>query len=51
MDALQEYWGIEAFDFEGNKKVLVDNLNRLKAMTVEEQAFYKKLWQRCSRSL
>ncbi len=42
MDALQEYWGIEAFDFEGNKKVLVDNLNRLKAMTVEEQTFYKK---------
>ena len=44
MDALQEYFGIEAFDFETNKKKLVDNLNYLKAMTVEEQTFYKK-WQ------
>jgi hypothetical protein len=44
MDALQEYFGIEAFDFETNKKKLVDNLNFLKAMSVEEQTFYKK-WQ------
>ena len=44
MDALQEYFGIESFDFETNKKKLVDNLNYLKAMTVEEQTFYKK-WQ------
>jgi len=44
MDALQEYFGIEAFDFETNKKKLVDNLNYLKAMAVEEQTFYKK-WQ------
>jgi hypothetical protein len=42
MDALQEYFGIEAFDFNGNKKTLIDNLNFLKAMTVEEQTFYKK---------
>ena len=44
MDALQEYFGIEAFDFETNKKKLIDNLNFLKAMSVEEQTFYKK-WQ------
>ena len=42
MDALQEYFGVEAFDFEGNKKKLIDNLNFLKAMSVEEQTFYKK---------
>lgn len=44
MDALQEFFGIEAFDFETNKKKLIDNLNKLKDMTVEEQTFYKK-WQ------
>ncbi len=42
MDALQEFFGIEAFDFEGNKKKLIDNLNFLKSMSVEEQTFYKK---------
>lgn len=44
MDVLQEFFGIESFDFETNKKRLVDNLNKLKAMSVEEQTFYKK-WQ------
>jgi hypothetical protein len=44
MDALQEFFGIESFDFETNKKKLIDNLNFLKSMTVEEQTFYKK-WQ------
>jgi len=44
MDALQEYFGIEAFDFETNKKKLIDNLNFLKAMSVEEQTFNNK-WQ------
>lgn len=43
MDALQEFFGIEAFDFEGNKKKLIDNLNFLKSMSVEEQTFYKKM--------
>ena len=42
MDALQEYFGIKAFDFEVNKKILIDNLNQLKSMSVEEQTFYKK---------
>ena len=42
MDALQEYFGIKAFDFDVNKQILIDNLNQLKGMTVEEQTFYKK---------
>jgi hypothetical protein len=42
MDALQEYFGIQAFDFNTNKKKLIDNLNFLKSMSVEEQTFYKK---------
>jgi len=42
MDTLQEFFGIESFDFGGNKQKLVDNLNFLKAMSVEEQTFYKK---------
>ena len=42
MDALQEYFGIEAFDYNLNKKKMIDNLNLLKAMSVEEQTFYKK---------
>lgn len=42
MDALQEYFGIKAFDFDVNKQILIDNLNQLKGMSVEEQTFYKK---------
>jgi hypothetical protein len=44
MDALQEFFGVEAFDFETNKRKLIQNLDTLKAMSVEEQTFYKK-WQ------
>lgn len=44
MDALQEFFGVEAFDFETNKRKLIQNLDMLKAMSVEEQTFYKK-WQ------
>ena len=42
MDALQEFFGVEAFDFESNKKNLISNLDYLKSMSVEEQTFYKK---------
>jgi hypothetical protein len=42
MDALQEFFGVEAFDFESNKKSLISNLDYLKSMSVEEQTFYKK---------
>jgi hypothetical protein len=42
MDALQEFFGVEAFDFDSNKKSLITNLDYLKAMSVEEQTFYKK---------
>ena len=42
MDALQEFFGIEAFDYNANKQKLVENLDFLKSMSVEEQTFYKK---------
>ena len=42
MDALQNFFGIESFNFEENKKLLIDNLNYLKSLDVTEQTFYKK---------
>jgi len=42
MDALQEFFGVEAFDYGLNKFKFVENLDFLKAMSVEEQTFYKK---------
>lgn len=42
MDALQEFFGVEAFDYNLNKLKFVENLDLLKAMSVEEQTFYKK---------
>jgi len=42
MDVLQEYFNVNEFDYEANKKKLIDNLNFLKAMSVEEHTFYKK---------
>lgn len=42
MSAIEEFFGIEKFNFEDNKIRLIKNLNMLKSMTVEEQTFYKK---------
>ena len=42
MDALQEFFGVEAFDYNVNKQKLIENLDFLKSMSVEEQTFYKK---------
>ena len=42
MDVLREYFDVNEFDYEANKKKLVDNLNFLKAMSVEEHTFYMK---------
>ena len=42
MDALQEFFGMEAFDYNANKQKLIENLDFLKSMSVEEQTFYKK---------
>jgi len=42
MDALQEFFGVKAFDYKLNKLKFVGNLDLLKAMSVEEQTFYKK---------
>ena len=41
-----EFWDmtpdIPEFDFEKNRKLLIDNMNYLSAMSVEEQTLYKK---------
>ena len=42
MDVLQEFFGVEAFDYNANKHKLIENLDFLKSMSVEEQTFYKK---------
>jgi len=42
--SLEDFFDAPAFDFETNRKLLVDNLDFLKGMSVEEQTFYKK-WQ------
>jgi len=42
--SLEDFFDAPAFDFESNRKLLIDNLNFLKSMSVEEQTFYKK-WQ------
>ena len=42
MSASQDFFDIPEFDFEIEKKKFVDNLNFLKAMSVEEATFYKK---------
>ena len=42
MSAAHEFFDIEEFDFELEKKKFVKNIDFLKAMTVEEATFYKK---------
>ena len=42
MSAAHEFFDIEEFDFELEKKKFVENIDFLKAMTVEEATFYKK---------
>ena len=42
MEPFEEFFGVEKFNFDFNKKRLVDNLDFLKGMSVEEQTFYKK---------
>jgi len=42
MEPFEEFFGVEKFNFDSNKKRLIDNLDFLKAMSVEEQTFYKK---------
>lgn len=42
MNITHEFFDIDEFDFEAEKKKFVDNMNFLKSMTVEEATFYKK---------
>lgn len=42
MSAAHEFFDIDEFDFEAEKKKFVDNMNFLKSMSVEEATFYKK---------
>lgn len=42
MSAAHEFFDIDEFDFELEKKKFVENIDFLKAMTVEEATFYKK---------
>lgn len=42
MEPFEKFFGVKKFNFDFNKNRLVDNLNFLKAMSVEEQTFYKK---------
>jgi len=42
MSAAHEFFNIDEFDFELEKKKFVENIDFLKAMTVEEATFYKK---------
>jgi len=42
MSAAHEFFNIDEFDFELEKKKFVKNIDFLKAMTVEEATFYKK---------
>ena len=41
-DAFKSTWDGEVFDFEENKKKLIDDLNWLKSLSVEEFTFRKK---------
>ena len=42
MSAAHEFFDIDEFDFEAEKKKFVNNMNFLKSMSVEEATFYKK---------
>ena len=44
MSLSNKFFDIPEFDFEGEKKKFVDNLDFLKSMSVQEQTLYKK-WQ------
>ena len=42
--SFEKFTGVSDFDFELNKQKFIDNMNKLKAMSVQEQTLYKK-WQ------
>jgi len=40
--AFEDFFDIPSFDYDGEKKKFIDNMNLLKTMDVAEQTFYKK---------
>ena len=44
MNLAHKFFDIPEFDFEGEKKKFIENLDFLKSMSVQEQTLYKK-WQ------
>ena len=49
MNLSNKFFDIPEFDFEGEKKKFIENLNFLKLMTVQEQTLYKK-WQEFNKN-
>jgi len=47
--SFEKFTGVSDFDFELNKQKFIDNMNKLKAMSVQEQTLYKK-WQEFNKS-
>lgn len=45
MSLTSNFFDIPDFDYAGEKKKFIDNMNFLKTMTVEEQTFYKKWYE------
>ena len=50
MNLSNKFFDIPEFDFEGEKKKFIENLNFLKLMTVQEQTLYKK-WQEFNKNV
>jgi len=45
MNSTNNFFDIPDFDYVGEKKKFIDNMNFLKLMSVEEQTFYKKWYE------
>ena len=49
MNLPNKFFDIPEFNFEGEKKKFIDNLDFLKSMSVQEQTLYKK-WQEFNKN-
>ena len=45
MNQSDNFFDIPFFDYDGEKKKFIDNMNFLKKMDVTEQTFYKKWYE------
>ena len=50
MNLTNKFFDIPEFDFEGERKKFIENLDLLKSMGVQEQTLYKK-WQELNKDL